>query len=645
MKRTLAAVLLLAAVAAASRDVSAHAGLRLSDPLEGATLGDSPTSIRLTFSERPDVALSEIRVVSTAGVAYHLGRPVPVPGDPLSIAIRIRQLDRAVYTVNWQIVSAVDGHTTTGAYAFGVRADPSRAAVATAAAGGNVSWFGIFARWLLIAGLVGLLGAGAAGVARFGGGREIATGAVAATLAAMGVLLMIAAQLRNTTAPLASLLNAPVGRSLLWRLAAIGIAGIALFAIRRQEPRRRRLAMAGVLLAGLTATAIHVAGGHAAAADRWLIATIVSQWVHFAAVGIWLGGLGVLLLGLRGDPSAAKADAVRRFSLLATAALMVVTVTGVARSAGELSAWRDLLATAYGRAVLLKIAFTVAIAVLAAVNHWRSVAAAASDLSLLRNAGRGEVVLAVCTLVVAAVLGSLPPPAAALRDPSGLVASGTDFGTTVRVRLTTPSDQPGPNRFVVDVADYDSGRPLTPRRVSLRFTPLDDPRVAPTTLELKGGTDQRFVGSGSNLAFDGRWRITALVEEAASSVEVPMEVETRIAAQFVSAFRQPGQPSQYTVQVENAGHVRFVPTSERAGPTTVTITCFDVLRDERPIDDIVLTLRGAASTPQRQAVRRVSPSTFVSTFALASGSNRITVIARAPDGTRLRAALTLDVSN
>jgi hypothetical protein len=321
-----------------------------------------------------------------------------------------------------------------------------------------------------------------------------------------------------------------------------------------------------------------------------------------------------------------------------------VTITGITRSAGELSAWRDLFATMYGRAVLLKIALTVAIAGLAAVNHWRSVAAAATDLRPLRRAGRGEVVLAVCTLAVAAVLGSLPPPAAALRDPSGLVASGTDFGTTVRVRLTTPSNQPGPNRFVVDVADYDSGRPLTPRRVSLRFTPLDDPRVAPTTLELKGGPDQRFLGSGSNLAFDGRWRITALVEEGASSVEVPMEVETRIAPQFVSTFRPPGQPTQYTVQVENAGHVRFVPLSERAGPTTVTITCYDVLRDERPIEDIVVTLRGEGATAQRQPAQRVSPSTFVSSFALAPGPNRITVIARAPDGTRLRAALTLDVS-
>jgi copper transport protein len=618
----IAAVLALAAVlASAGRGiVDAHAGLRISDPLDGATLGDTPSAIRLTFSERPDAALSEIRVVDSAGVAYHIGRPVSAPGDPLVLSIQVRALDTGVYTVSWQIVSAVDGHGTTGAYAFGVRADPSGAAAATAAERPQVPLLGVFARWLLIGGLVALLGAGAAAVGRFGGGSELGIGSVACSTAVAGVLMLILAQARSTSASLAGLMNASAGRSLAWRLAALAVAGAAM-----------------------TATALHVAGGHAAAANRWVVATIASQWVHFVAVGIWLGGLAALLLGLRGVPSASKADVVRRFSLIATIALVVVAATGVLRSAGELTGWSDLTTTAYGQAVVAKIILTAGIAAFAAVNHWHSVAAAIGDLRPLRRAGGGEMILAGCTLAVAAILGSLPPPAAALRDPSGLLASGVDFGTTVRVRLTTPSDQPGPNRFVVNVADYDSGQPVRPRRVSLRFTPLDDARVAPTIMDLRAGSDDSFVGSGSNLAFDGRWRITALVEGQADAVEVPMEVETRIPPQFVSIERPSGRPRNYMVQVENAGHIAISPDSERAGPTTVTIICYDVLRDQRPVDDIVVTLRVDDGPAQPQPVTRVSPSTFVSPFAFESGSNRITVVARGRDGTRLRAALTLDI--
>jgi len=634
---------LAALLAPASRGtLDAHAGLRISDPLEGATLGDTPAAIRLTFSERPDPALSAIRVVGTAGVAHQLGLPVAVPGDPLSLSINIRPLDTGVYTVSWQIVSAVDGHATTGTYAFGVRADPSRAAVA-ASTTPALSVFEVFARWLLIAGLALLLGAGGAGVARFGGGRELTIGAAGGALAIAGLVLLVVAQTRSAPASFAILLNASVGRSLLWRFAAVAVAGAALFVARRQQPDQRRLAMAGVLLAALAATAIHAAGGHAAASDRWVFATIVSQWVHFAAVGIWIGGLAALLLGLRGAPSASKAAAVRRFSLMATVALVVVAVTGIARSIGELSGWADLTQTPYGQAVLAKVALTVGIAGLAAVNHWRSVAAAAADLRPLRKAGAGEVVLAGCALVAAAALGSLPPPAAALRNPSGLEVFGVDFGTTVRVQLTTPSDQPGPNRFVANVLDYDSGQPLGPRRVSLRFTPLDDPRVASTMLELKKGADEVFTGSGSNLAFDGRWRITALVEREADSVEVPMEVETRLKPQFVSITRVEGQPTNYMIQVDNAGQVAIIPESERAGPTTVTIICYDVLRDQTWVEDIVVATRAGDGPARQQPVTRTSPSAFVSRFAFEPGPNRITVVARTPAGTRIRASLALDI--
>jgi copper transport protein len=623
--------------------VHGHAALRLADPVEGATLGDTPTAIRLTFSERPDGGLSEIRVVDTAGVSYHIARPLPLPGDPLSLSIRIRPLDRGVYTVSWQIVSAVDGHTTTGAYAFGVREDPSRAAARVASAQANVSAFGVASRWLLLIGLALLLGAGAAGVGRWGGGREVAIAAAGCALAIAGIAMLAAAQLRITNASITSLLNASTGRSLAWRSVAIAGAAVALFAARRREAAEQRLPLTIVLLAALAAAALHVAGGHAAAADHWVFATIATQWLHFVAVGIWLGGLAVLLAGVRGVASASKADRVRRFSIVATIALVIVAVTGLVRSAGELSGWDDLISTAYGWALLGKIVLTLAIVLLAAVNHWRSVAAAVADLRPLRRAGNGEVALAACTLAVAALLGSLPPPAAALRDPSGIDVSASDFGTTVRVQLTAPSDQPGPNRFVVTVADYDTDEPLPGGRVSLRFTPLDDPRVASTMLELKPDHVGAFVGSGSNLAFDGRWRITALVERESDSVEVPMEVETRVPPQFIATARFPDRPSEYMVQVENAGHVMISPASERAAPTTATIICYDVLRDQRPVDDIVVTLRVGDGPAQQVVVKRVSPSAFIAHLAFEPGSNRITVVARGQDGVRLRAALTLQI--
>ena len=197
-------------------------------------------------------------------------------------------------------------------------------------------------------------------------------------------------------------------------------------------------------------------------------------------------------------------------------------MTGLVRSAGELRTWNDLLATSYGQAVLAKVALTIAIAAFAAMNHWRSVAVAAADLRPLRRAGTGELVLAIGALAAAAVLGSLPPPAAGSGSAPAFEIAGSDFGTTVRVRVAGATDRAGPNRFVATITDYDSGETVDIRRAALRFTPLDDPAISVGSLELVRGSDGTFVGSGSTLAVAGRWRISALIERPDDSVEVPL---------------------------------------------------------------------------------------------------------------------------
>ena len=108
----------------------------------------------------------------------------------------LRPLERGVYIVNWRVVSAVDGHPTSGSYAFGIGvvpihrgdqfADDSRPHAAE-----------IGARWLLLTGLVVLTGASVAAVARFGGVHDLAL-ATAGWLATMiGLGLFTVAQLQS----------------------------------------------------------------------------------------------------------------------------------------------------------------------------------------------------------------------------------------------------------------------------------------------------------------------------------------------------------------------------------------------------------------------------------------------------------------
>jgi copper transport protein len=620
----------------------AHAGLRLSDPLAGVTLGDTPKALRLSFTEKPEVSLSVIRVLDTGGVAYQIGRPEPVAGDTLSLALRVRALPRGVYTVSWRVVSAVDAHATAGAYTFGVRVAPAASATTSSTTNAKASRFEMLARWMLISGLVTLLGAASASVARFGGRSDLPLAVAGWLVASLGLVLLAEAQRRNAAAALANLLITSVGRALMGRALALAVAAATLLGARWVRPRFRRVAMAGAALAALAAVAVHVAAGHAAAGNWLPAAGVAVQWAHFSAAGIWLGGLAALLLGVRGAPSATKTAAVRRFSNLAAVGLLVVAATGVWRAADALSSWNDLISTGYGRSVSAKIVLLIGIAAFGAANRWRSVPAAATDLSLLRRSGSGELALTVAALAAAAALGTLPPPARLAVVP-GISVAGADFGTTVRVRLTAPSDQPGPNRFTVQVLDYDSQVPVRARRVSLRFTPLDDPGVESTSLALSPDPGDAYVGSGANLAFDGRWRVTALIERAADSVEVPLEVEARLAPRSVSVERLPGRAPKYLFELAGGQLLEISPDSVRPGRRRVTVTCFNVISEERPVEEMIVTNAAGARSGRQQPVRRLGSGRFVADVRLQAGRNRIAAIARAADGTRLRAVVDLDV--
>ena len=178
--------------------------------------------------------------------------------------------------------------------------------------------------------------------------------------------------------------------------------------------------------------------------------------------------------------------------------------------------------------------------------------------------------------------------------------------------------------------------------MTLRFTPLDDPGVAPTSLELARAPDFAFAGSGANMVFDGRWGVTALVQRPGGLVRVPLELDTRTPAQFVSIERFPGRPTKYTVEVGNSGSIRIAPDPERAGRTKVYVNLYDVFGNVVRAPGLVLTV-AAGDGPARQQPVRAAGKRFVADAELAAGRNTITAVATTTTGVRLRAVLEIDV--
>ena len=625
---------------------AAHAGLRLSDPLEGVALGDSPTVVRLSFSEAPEPSLSSVRVVDPNGGAHHIGLARRAPDDPLSLLINVRPLERGVYIVSWRTVSAVDGHTSAGAYAFGVRM-PVTGAPPTATASAPTSRFELVARVVIIAGIVGLLGGIAASLLGVEGALPLRV-AVAGSLATVaGVVLLALAQREAAGATFAQLAKTAVGGALLWRIGAAIAAALAAGLAMVSRATVRPIALSVAATGALFLIVVHVASGHAAASGRSLdsAAAVAVQAAHFAAAAIWVGGLGVLLIGTRGPTPPWSAAAIRRFSTMAAVVFFVVAGSGLVRAVDGVTSWEELTATTYGRLVVAKALLFAAAAICAAFNRWRSVPAAPRTLGPFRLTSALELTALVGAALAAAALTASPPPVAQ-RQAFALTADGDDFATTVHARVSAVSDQPGANRFVLRLSDYDSRTPVRADRVSLRFTALDDPDVAPTGLALAAGPGDTYSGSGANMSFGGRWQVVVLVERGGGSVEIPLELETQVAPRLVTVERPAGRSPTYTVEVTRAGIIRFSADPERAGPARLQIECFDFIGDPRSVTSMIVTIESRA-TGRRSTqvpVRQLARGRFVADVTLAPGANAVAAVAQTPEGTRIRAKTVIDVA-
>jgi copper transport protein len=639
MRRVAAVVLLaVAGLFALAPVASAHALLRSSVPASGAQVDRAPDAVTVVFTEDPEPSLSVLHVLDASGTSFEQGRPQRVPGDRKALRVAVRGLSKGVFTVTWRVVSRVDGHATAGSFAFGVgvpvgaQPPPPAAVVSKSPPPSGLEMAG---RLFLFLGLVGIIGGAwiALNAFRAPPPPVIRLAAWSSACAALGIGLLGWAQWSASSGAevgFSVFLKSPLGRALIWRSAGLVAAAGGAIAASSTSGRLQR-AKLWVAIAGAAVVAYaHVGAGHAGAASP-RTAEILAQWVHVIAASVWVGGLAALLAGLRGAPDEDKAGAVRRFSTVAAFALAVVAATGVVRAFGQLHRWSDLWSSGYGVVVMVKIGLILVLVTLGAVNRYRNVPRADADLKPLRRVSRVEVVVGAVTLAAASVLASLAPPAPATSAPAataGVVASGADFATTVRVRLVVTPGTAGPNRFEVRLTDYDSRRALTDAKITLRFRYLDDPRVGGSALELKpAGSVYR--GEGLTLSLTGRWRVGVLIERGTDSIEVPLQIATTCVTRVI-----PGDPVIYVVTLASGTAQGYVDPG-RAGFNEVHVTFFDVAGNELPVSALP-TMRGSSGDRLLPlTARRLGAGHFVADAQLTAGVWRFDFSAEA-GGSALR---------
>lgn len=419
----LIAASLLAAVIAvlgAPSPALAHSFLVSTSPAQGQRLGQAPDSLLLEFSEEVDLASTELRLLSPEGTLVAELRP-ELSADGLGIQATVETLEEGIYVVSWQAQSAVDGHGSSGEYAFSTGPVSATGALPSATQSEPVDRASLISSWLFGFGLAGALGGLV--LRAIGLSHLLNSRAVIRTGLLFGLAGVATAAWSNGSQPAMLALAA---QFLFLPLVLVG-AG-----------RSWKLATGSTMLAaGAWASRSH---GAAEGPLGWAV-----DYLHLVVGSTWAGSLGlVLVIGWQARRSRADwLPVLRRYARPALWFVLVLGTTGTVAAVTLVPSWEQLWSTSYGRTLVLKITvFCAALVAALAARRW---GLRGSHAALARRAMSAEGVFVVSAIVLAGVLASGAPPqdaAERLLGPVPLSSQVTrDAGLAGQLNVEVSSDR------------------------------------------------------------------------------------------------------------------------------------------------------------------------------------------------------------
>jgi copper transport protein len=525
---------------------SAHAVLLRTDPSPQTTVQNAPSSVKLVYSEPVEVSFGAVRVFDVDANRVDTGTISRAQGGR-EVIVPVRPLKDGTYTVTWQVVSA-DGHPVHGGFTFYVGAPSTISAKQVPqdhGAGRVVGWGFGTVRFLWFAALLGLVGAvivrlwvwtpavsvldlsqsdAAEGFRRRFARVFPALWAVLLVAGALTIVFETASisgfSLWRSIRPsvVSSTLDTAYGRYWKWQMALTVLLVLPVIGL----VRRRRLwrvsprvwlGAFGACAAGLCAVA--ALNSHARTLGHARLG-VTSVAVHLAAVGVWVGGLGALVLlagiGWRTIVAEQRSGLLRqlvpRFSRVAIGAVAIVVITGVINALVDLAHVSDLWDTTYGRVILAKIGVLVVALALAARHLWVTPrrlddpTAATGETRVFARTSRVELVVLALGVALASALVALVPGktlALAANGPVNLQRTAGQYTVQLFVDQTAV-----PNEVHVTFANAQG---LAAAEVTNVNASMERTGAAATPLEMRLLSPGHFVADAGKLP-PGTYRVT-----------------------------------------------------------------------------------------------------------------------------------------
>ena len=498
---------------------SAHAVLDNSVPTSGATLEDSPLQIVLDFDESVESSLGYIKLFSSSGKRVQLPAVKADASDASIVRVVPPTLAQDSYVAVYRVISA-DGHPVEGAITFRVGAgavsnlasvietalQDSETSNAVKVAMALMRFISYIAISIVLAGIFFLLGSDAP---RKGLNRAVVLAGSVLGLSTALLYLMHGmnasggtwGQIANVSV-VKDVFATQVGESLFARI-VVSFLLVSVVA---------RWGKFVAVFAFATLPFTYAFAGHAAV-DSPAALTIALLALHVAAVGVWCGGLILLMFvkDIRTTPI------VEWFSQRAAILIAVVVATGVVQALLLMDGIGNLTKTSYGKALIAKVCVVGIMLICAAIVRRRFYE---SGVSRLRAVLCAEVVVGLVVLsITSGMVAASPRPTVSNAPFSTALVQGD-----VIANITISPPRVGESEMHVIVSPPNGS--LDPvLAIKARFS-LVSGSVPPIQAELNAVGPNHFVGY-IQFVYPGEWKVDVIVSPDANS-EVLYSTQVKI---------------------------------------------------------------------------------------------------------------------
>lgn len=519
----------------------AHAIPVFSNPRPNAILDTAPAEVSIQFSEPVALNLSRITILTQTGQEVETGTLI-ANNDNSILSVSLPTLNNGTYLVSWQVLSQVDGHTTSGTFSFGIGVTSLGITAGGTDTSVRFSPLSIGARWGTLLGVTLLAGLFAfrlfilpqTYLLQKGHLRIAAAGLISLSV---GIFLTLIDQSTQFNlwqiSNFQTWLGTRFGQMWLLRLLLTGLSTYLFIALwhkntldlftrpHTDSSMRYWLALFLSLAIGLTSSLV----SHSAALQEGSLQATIVDLAHLAAAVIWVGALLQLAFTLWHSRTLPPDERARlgltlnlNFSVLGAAAVGVLVLSGSFLAYTHVATWAALVGTTYGQALLIKIALVLPTFLIAAINLLvikPRLARSTEPTTVPRFSRlvRIETVIALLILAAAGILIELQRAADApllADDPGRMIATQTvdDLNITLAIEPALI----GNNTFDIFLTDAESN-PIDADEVTVRYTFLGQSLGADVG-ETMAHNAGHYQLQGSYISLIGEWQVEIAIRRA-----------------------------------------------------------------------------------------------------------------------------------